>query len=215
SNTTVLHVSDSVAGNYIVNVTATSMGDPGTTDTVSTISNIGISPDSASAIRNIEHQTLAPGSSTNITVTITNNLDQALVLQEIIPAGWTFTRVSDDSSAFKSSTNEWVWFNVGAGATKVVKYSVTMPSDTPGGTYYINGSIANSNGMIAFVSGENSISSDILSYYRSLGEDPNRVETSDLLQASEDWTRGVIVPGFTEPITTQQLLMLADEWALG
>ncbi|MCK5660517.1 MAG: hypothetical protein KAH86_04095, partial [Methanosarcinales archaeon] len=214
-NTTVLHVSDNVTGNYNVKVTATSIGDPSITDTVSTISNIGILPDSAFAVRDIENQILAPGGSTNVTVTITSNIDQALMLQEIIPAGWTFTRISDDSSVFNSNTNEWVWFSIDAGVTKIVKYRVTMPSNAPGGSQYISGSIANSNGMIAIVSGENSISSDILSYYRGLGDDPNKVETSDLLQASEDWKRGVILPGFDIPITTQQLLMLADEWALG
>ncbi len=54
---------------------------------------------------------------------------------------------------------------------------------------------------------------DILSYYRSLGNDPNVVETTDLLKAADDWSRNIAPPGFASPITTQQLLALADEWS--
>jgi parallel beta-helix repeat protein len=54
---------------------------------------------------------------------------------------------------------------------------------------------------------------DILSYYRGLGNDPNVVETTDLLKAADDWSRNITPPGFASPITTQQLLSLADEWA--
>jgi hypothetical protein len=54
----------------------------------------------------------------------------------------------------------------------------------------------------------------ILDYYRSLGEDPNKVETTDLLKAADDWREDVIPPGFTEPLTTTQLLQLADEWRM-
>jgi len=54
---------------------------------------------------------------------------------------------------------------------------------------------------------------DILAYYRGLGEDPNVVETTDLLQAANDWANEVVPPSFTEPISTTQLLALANEWA--
>lgn len=54
---------------------------------------------------------------------------------------------------------------------------------------------------------------DILCYYRSLGSDPNIVETTDLLKAADDWSRNITPPGYTSPITTQQLLALADEWS--
>jgi glucose/arabinose dehydrogenase len=53
----------------------------------------------------------------------------------------------------------------------------------------------------------------ILTYYRSLGNDPNVVETTDLLKAADDWSRDTTPQGFTSPITTQQLLTLADEWS--
>jgi hypothetical protein len=54
---------------------------------------------------------------------------------------------------------------------------------------------------------------DILSYYRGLGSNPNVVETTDLLKAADDWSKNVAPPGFPSPITTQQLLTLADEWS--
>lgn len=52
----------------------------------------------------------------------------------------------------------------------------------------------------------------ILAYYRGLGQDPNVVETNDLLKAIDDWRNGTYPPGFSVPITTNQLLALADEW---
>jgi hypothetical protein len=55
--------------------------------------------------------------------------------------------------------------------------------------------------------------SDILAYYRSLGNNPKVVETTDLLKAADDWSNNVTPPGFASPITTQQLLALADEWS--
>jgi len=54
---------------------------------------------------------------------------------------------------------------------------------------------------------------DIISYYRSLGSNSNIVETTDLLKAADDWSSDVAPPGFASPITTQQLLALADEWS--
>jgi plastocyanin len=54
---------------------------------------------------------------------------------------------------------------------------------------------------------------DILTYYRGLGNDPNVIETTDLLKAADDWSNSIAPPGFISPITTQQLLALADEWS--
>jgi hypothetical protein len=61
--------------------------------------------------------------------------------------------------------------------------------------------------------GAQTITNDIISYYRSLGSDPNIVETTDMLKAADDWSNNRTVDGFTSPITTQQLLILADEWS--
>ena len=173
---------------------------------------------SASATRDIEVQTLAPGQSTNITVTITNNVSQGLSLDEDIPAGWNLTQVSDDANKFKNSTNEWVWFSVGAGVTKTVIYNLEVPSDAIEDNYNIAGVISNASGEIDTVKGEGEITVSNLTisdYYRSLGEYPDVVETTDILTAADDWSNDVTPPGFTEPITTQELLQLAEEWAIG
>ena len=63
--------------------------------------------------------------------------------------------------------------------------------------------------------GAQTITNDIISYYRSLGSDLNVVETTDLLKAADDWSNNIAPPGFASPIKTQQLLMLADEWSRG
>jgi hypothetical protein len=109
---------------------------------------------SASASRSIENPNLNAGDSTNVTVTITNSNSQALSLMEIVPSGWTLTRISDDASSFKNSTNEWIWFNVGAGVTKTVIYELQVPSSAASGNYSIGGNITNSSGIIAGVAGD-------------------------------------------------------------
>lgn len=53
---------------------------------------------------------------------------------------------------------------------------------------------------------------DIVTYYRGLGQNPNVVETGDLLKAADDWRDNIIPPGFSVSIATSQLLTLADEW---
>jgi len=109
------------------------------------------------ASRDIEDQNLVAGGSTNVTVTIMNNVTQALSLMETLPTGWTLTPVQDDADTFKNSTNEWVWFNAGAVATKTVIYQLNVPSTTGHGAYNITGNITNSSGIIAGVSGESII----------------------------------------------------------
>ena len=52
----------------------------------------------------------------------------------------------------------------------------------------------------------------MLAYYRGLGQDHNIVETSDLLKAIDDWRNDASPPGFSTPISTDQLLTLANEW---
>jgi hypothetical protein len=52
----------------------------------------------------------------------------------------------------------------------------------------------------------------ILAHYRELGQYPNIVETGDLLKALDDWKNNNVLPGFSESISTGQLLILAEEW---
>jgi hypothetical protein len=166
------------------------------------------------AERKIEKDSLRLGESTNITIRINSNVIEALALKEVLPAGWNLTRMSDDAIIFKNGTNEWIWSNVTPGITKTVIYSITAPTDATPGTYYINGTMSNSSGVIAFVDGNNMITFDILAHYRRLGKDPDRVETTDLLKAMEDWRSKTAPAGFINPITNQELLALINEWAM-
>ncbi|MDL5502556.1 MAG: hypothetical protein QSU88_05000, partial [Candidatus Methanoperedens sp.] len=71
-------------------------------------------------MRTIDKESLRFGESANVTVNISSSTGQAISLQEVIPAGWNLTKISDDADAFKNSTNEWIWFNVTPGVNKIV-----------------------------------------------------------------------------------------------
>jgi|GEM_PF-111499 len=168
------------------------------------------------AVRIIEKESLRPGESTNITVDISSNMSQALALHEIIPAGWNLTRISDDADAFKNSTSESIWFNVSPGINKTVIYRLTAPDNASIGTYHINGTISSASGVIATVGGNNIITLDmldIIAFYRRLGSETDRVETTDVLTAADDWRTGTAPTGFARPITSSELSDLIKEWA--
>lgn len=169
-------------------------------------------PTGVTATREIEKESLRFGESTNITIRINSDVIQALALQESIPPGWDLKRISDDAQGFKNSSNEWIWSNVTPGATIIVIYQLTNSSGANIGTYYINGTIGNPDGIIADVSGNNTIILGINEYYRRLGSDPDRLETTDLLKAMDDWRRGKVPVGFAHPITIKELSALIDEW---
>jgi hypothetical protein len=163
------------------------------------------------AIRTIEKDSLRFGESTNITVEISSNISP-LSLHEIIPAGWNLRRVTDEADAFKSSTNEWIWYNVNPGIQKTVIYRLTAPVNASIGTYHINGTISSSSGVIAVVQGDNTFTLEIIEFYRRLGSDSDKVETTDVLTAVRDWNNNTAPAGFERAITTQELLALIDEW---
>ncbi|NJD01237.1 MAG: hypothetical protein FIA99_01250 [Ruminiclostridium sp.] len=164
------------------------------------------------AVRMIEKESLRQGESTYVTVDICSNMSQALSLQEIIPAGWNLTRISDGADAFKSSTSEWIWLNASSGINKTVIYRLTAPGNASMGTYHIKGTISSTSGVIAVVQGDNTITLDIGTFYRRLGSDTDKVETTDVLTAAEDWRTNKAPAGFENSITTQELLALIDEW---
>ena len=169
-------------------------------------------PTGVTVTREIEKESLRFGESTNITIRINSDVIQALVLQESIPPGWNLRRISDDAQGFKNSSNEWVWSNVTPGATIKVIYQLTNSTGANIGTYYINGTIGNPDGIIANVSGDNMITLGINEYYARLGSDPDRLETRDLLKAMDDWRSKTVPVGFANPITNQELSALIDEW---
>jgi len=101
----------------------------------------------ASASRTIDPKVVKPGDNVSITVVFTSLRagPGSFALMEVIPGGWGFARGTDDADSFKSSTHEWVWFTVGAGATKTVNYTLTVPTNTTLGNYTIAGTVTGAN----------------------------------------------------------------------
>jgi hypothetical protein len=168
---------------------------------------------SLNATRKIEKESLRLGESTNITISINSNVIQALALQESIPAGWNLKTISDDADDFNNNSNEWVWLNVTPGITRTVIYTITAPAGASIGTYYINGTISNSSGVIAIVGENKMITLDIFEYYRRLGSYTDILETTDLLKAIDDWGSRTAPIGFVRPLKNNELNALIKEWA--
>jgi hypothetical protein len=163
----------------------------------------------ATAIREIKSKSILPGESINITVTISANAN-ALALNEIPPEGWNITRGSDNVDAFKNSTNEWGWKSMGA--NKTITYTLTAPKNIEIGTYQIEGTIIDANGILTSVEGDNSVKIDILEVYRRLGNDPGVVETMDLLRAFDDFRNNIIPQRFNRPLSAEEVDELVNEW---
>jgi hypothetical protein len=101
---------------------------------------------------------------------------------------------------------------VSPGINKTVIYRLTAPDNASIGTYHINGTISSASGVIAVVQGDNTITLDIKAFYRKLGSDTDRVETTDVLTAAEDWRNNIAPAGFERAIKKQELFVLIDEW---
>ncbi|PWB54742.1 MAG: hypothetical protein C3F06_03845 [Candidatus Methanoperedenaceae archaeon] len=194
------------------NVTYWSTDKAGNVEQQKTV-NFTIGIPSLNAIREIEKDSLRLGESTNITISIQSDVIQALALRESIPKGWKFTIISNDADDFNKKSHEWVWLNITPGITRKVIYSITAPANATIGTYYINGTIRNSSGVIAIVGENNMITLDIFEYYRRLGSYPDILETTDLLKAIDDWGSGTAPVGFARPVTNIELNDLIREWA--
>jgi hypothetical protein len=164
------------------------------------------------ATRKIETKSILPGESTIITVSIISGNANALALHEIPPAGWNVTRGTDSADAFKNSTNEWVWKSMETNTT--VTYTLTAPVNISNGTYQIKGTIMDANGILANVEGDKTINVtiDILEFYRRLGNDPDVVETTDLLRAFDDFRNNIVPQGFDRPLNAREVDELINEW---
>jgi hypothetical protein len=109
------------------------------------------------ATRDIAEQALAPGDTTQVTVTINVAEAEALALDENPPDGWTLTRSSETAAAdaCRASTNEWLWFQAAVGTITVI-YDLTVPADAAVGSYTIAGTITGEGWSVA-VGGETEI----------------------------------------------------------
>ena len=105
---------------------------------------IALAAETADASRTIGPKVVERGEEVDVTVVFENSLAEpkAFALLEDIPDGWGFTRGVDDASVFKPGPPpEWLWFEVGAGVTKTVTYTLTVPVDAEAGNYTIEGTV--------------------------------------------------------------------------
>lgn len=170
-----------------------------------------------------------PGQTINLKVSIANSqlsqaLSQALGLRLYVPAysettqtqaqmNWKVTATANSCSSYKPNTDECVWFTVVPYATLLNEYLIQVPENTAIGLYSTRAVLINQDGPIGEAWGNIEVSPDIIGYYRSLGAYPDIVEKSDVTQATNDW-REELVPNpniFASPISTEQLLQLANE----
>jgi parallel beta-helix repeat protein len=105
-------------------------------------------------------------------------------------------------------------FNLPASYTATTNWTLNFSEP---GEYTINFSLiaAPDGEVIAGIEGSQIVdvrAHDILDYYRRLHAPYDKVDTLDLLAAADAWIANTAPPGFDEPITTLQLLQLADEW---
>jgi hypothetical protein len=170
---------------------------------------VNISQVNATATRKIENKSILPGESTIITVVISRNAN-ALALNEIPPEGWNITRGEDSADDFKNGTNEWVWKSMET--NKTVTYTLTAPDNISIGTYQIEGTIRDANGILANVEGDKSVKIDILESYRRLGNDPGVVETGDILRAFDDFRNNKVPKGFNRQLSEEEVVELINEW---
>ena len=125
----------------------------------------GTTVDPISATRDISDQTVEPGSTFTVTLTLTTNEGiQAPALDETLPAGWTVTEVDNGGATYKAATTEWVWATaMSSGETKTVIYDVAVPaSATPHGYYYITGQVSAYNVSPVAIGGESKVTVVIL-----------------------------------------------------
>ncbi|MEA1893827.1 MAG: dockerin type I domain-containing protein [Euryarchaeota archaeon] len=120
----------------------------------------GTAVDPVSATRDISDQTVNPGSTFTVTLTLAANEDiQAPMMDENLPTGWAVTDVDNGGATYKAASTEWVWTTaMPSGETRTVIYNVTMPaSATPKDLYYITGQVSAYNVSPVAISGESTV----------------------------------------------------------
>jgi len=98
----------------------------------------------ADASRTIDPKVAVRGQEVEITVEFENllNVTKAFALKEVIPGGWGFTRGVDNATFKAGPPPEWAWLEgVGAGDTRTVTYTLTIPIDAEAGNYTIVGTV--------------------------------------------------------------------------
>ena len=65
-------------------------------------------------------------------MTVTVEAKQAitgLALDENLPEGWKITLIDNAGAVFNAQETQWLWLEVSAGETKVIRYQVEIPGD--------------------------------------------------------------------------------------
>ena len=113
----------------------------------------------ATAGRNISPDTVLPGGTVRVTVSITisENL-MGLGLDEDLPGGWSLTPVNNGGGTYSPSETAWLWLTASTGESKTVVYDVTVPVVTAPGAYQINGVVKSALPLFSYpVGGEGSV----------------------------------------------------------
>ncbi|WP_135606014.1 PKD domain-containing protein [Methanococcoides sp. NM1] len=95
-----------------------------------------------SAVRSFSTSEIAPGDTLRVSVELSiHSAISTPAINEDLPEGWNLNVVNDGgASLFKESTLEWVFMSLfNAGSSRTIIYDVTVPSNTPDGTYTISG----------------------------------------------------------------------------
>jgi len=111
----------------------------------------------ATVVRSIDPDSIAPGGTTEISVTITTaETLNGFILDEDPPSGWTVEAVENAGATFKESEVKWLWTeSLAAGESKTVIYNVTAPEDAADGI--ISGVLKSSGIADIAVTGENTV----------------------------------------------------------
>ncbi|WP_135609481.1 PKD domain-containing protein [Methanococcoides sp. AM1] len=144
-----------------------------------------------SATRSISTSEVVPGDTFRVFVTLSiNSAISSPAVKENLPDGWNLTVIDDaGASIFKESALEWVFVSLfNAGESRTIIYDVTVPSDTPEGSYTISGAY----------------SANEIPYSSTFGDEEIVVSTtaSDPLVAPEADFSASVVSG-TFPLTVQ------------
>ena len=113
----------------------------------------------ATASRSISPDSVLPGGTFRVTVSVTANQSiMGLGLDENVPSGWSVSPVNNGGGTYSSSETAWLWLTANAGDTKTVSYDVTVPAGTTPGSYSITGVVKSGSPAFSYtVGGEHSV----------------------------------------------------------
>lgn len=143
-NSSLVHLFDDV-GSVAVTLRVTEQG--GGQATVAKVISVR---SAAVTVRRVISGPLAPnrvpaGSAVQVTVTIkVNQSVNGLGLDESVPEGWRVGSSESNGAFFKASQGhaQWLWFQLNAGETLRVVYTMTVPGGTSGGLFRIEGIVS-------------------------------------------------------------------------